>query len=97
MTPDNAARATTGSELMSSGVQPASTARAQPAVRAMIEICLCLTSSSGEYRSDRYVAKGDNAWGGTRLVPQERHDSVPRLLGKGLRKPLPNTVRTGLR
>src|SRR5271167_3381199 len=34
--------------------QPASATRAQTVVRAMIEIGLCLTSSSGEYRSDGY-------------------------------------------
>ena len=32
----------------------------QPAVRAMVRIGLCLTSSSGELRSDGYVAKRDD-------------------------------------
>jgi hypothetical protein len=32
----------------------------------------------------------------TTLCRGERHDRVPRRLGKGLRKPLPNTLRTVL-
>src|SRR5579859_450581 len=37
--------------------QPASAMRAQPTVRAMVRTGLCLTSSSGEHRSDGFVAK----------------------------------------
>src|ERR1700761_9102222 len=54
--------------------QPASATRAQPTVRATIEIGLCLTSSSGEYRSDGYVAKGMTRGEGHDRVPGERHD-----------------------
>src|SRR3984957_14621027 len=61
--------------------QPASATRAQPTVRAIAKTDLCLTSSSGEHRSDGVVAKGDDIGRG--------HDHVPRRLGKGLRKPLP--------
>src|SRR5580692_5128038 len=37
--------------------QPASTARAQPTVRAAVKTDLCLTGSSGERRSDGFVAR----------------------------------------
>src|ERR1700727_929499 len=45
--------------------QPASATRAQPTVRAMVRTGLCLTSSSGEHRSDGFVAKRDDGGGDT--------------------------------
>jgi hypothetical protein len=62
----------------------------------MVKTGLCLTSSSGEHRNDGFVAKGDDVGGDTTLCRGERHDPVPKRLGKGLRKPLRNTVRTVL-
>src|ERR1700685_2022767 len=47
--------------------QPASATRAQPTVRAVVKTGLCLTSSSGEHRSDGFVAKRDDVGGDTTL------------------------------
>src|SRR6202451_1630651 len=47
--------------------QPASATRAQPTVRAMAKTDLCLTSSSGELRSDGFIAKGDDVGRGTTM------------------------------
>src|ERR1700678_152844 len=47
--------------------QPASATRAQPTVRAVVKTGLCLTSGSGEHRSDGFVAKRDDVGGDTTL------------------------------
>src|SRR6202451_3852119 len=64
--------------------QPASATRAQPTVRAMVKTGLCLTSSSGEHRSDGFVAKRDDVGGDTTLCRGERNDPVPTRVVMGI-------------
>ena len=58
--------------------QPASATRAQPTVRAVAKTDLCLTSSSGERRSDGFVAKGDDVGVDTTLCAEGRGTTVCR-------------------